>query len=107
MSLVDNFLPKKYFTGSPLKLKIDLYKYTFTSLEEREKNGQFWRKTFVKEFFMPVSKQQLQKVFDNYSLPRIDTPRDIIISPFQLLNIVDIVITVLFLYVTKNILFNK
>jgi hypothetical protein len=79
----------------------------FTSLEEREKNGQFWRKSFVKEFFMPVSKQQLQKVFDNYSLPRIDSPRNIVISPFQLLNIVDIVITVLFLYVSRNILFKK
>ena len=107
VSLINKLFPKNFFTGNPLKIKIDLYKYMFTSIEERDKNGQFWRKTFLKEFFKPVTKHQLQKVFENYSLPRIDNYRNVLISPFQLINIMDIVITIIFLYVTKNIFFRR
>jgi hypothetical protein len=107
VSLIDSWFPKVPFTGRPSKLKIDLYKYYFSTREDFQKNKQYWKKTLVKEYFVPVGKPQIQKVFENYSLPRIDEYRDILISPFQLINIVDLVIIILFIYVVKNIFTTK
>lgn len=107
MSFVDTIFPKKPFIDMPTKFKIDLYKFSFTSTEEKYKSGEIWKKSLVREYLVPVEKAQIQKIFENYSLPRIDETRNIWISPFQLLNIVDAVIVIIFIYVAKNLIFNR
>ena len=108
MSLIDKIFPKVEFEQNyPMKIKIERYKFTFTSIEERNKTNKVWKKVFVKEFFAAAEKAQIQKVFENYSLPKIDEYRDISISPFQLINIVDIVLIIIFIYITNNMFFRK
>ena len=107
VSLIDKFFSKEKFNDSPTKVKIDLYKFQFTSQAEKLKSGQYWKKSLVKEYLVPLGSDQLQKVFKNYSLPNISEKRKIWISIFQLVNVVDIVMIILFIYFSMNLIYKR
>ena len=103
-SISNKIFPKEQFNDNPIKIKIDLYKFTFSL--PHEKSREIWTKSLLKEYFVAVEKAQLQKIFENYSLPRIDENRRIEFSPFQQLNILEYVIVIIIIYVAKNLFIN-
>ena len=84
--------PSKEFIFNPEKVKITLWNYTFTTLQDFEITRDFWNKKYIKDFLKEVNSETLSGIFDQYSLPKIDLKRIKRINPFQLLPVIDFVI---------------
>jgi hypothetical protein len=83
---------KKVLNYTPKKIKIDLYTYHFnTKFSDVGKGkGKFWTKKFNKNFLPAIEKNHLKEIITMYGLPSIDDTRNVIISPFQFVPVIDI-----------------
>jgi hypothetical protein len=87
--------PLKEFNYKPEKIKITLWNYTFTSIQEYEKTRNYWNKKYIKDFLRDIDSDMLMSIFQKYSLPNIDVNRIIRINPFQQIPVIDLVIIVM------------
>lgn len=78
---------------TPRKVKIDLFNYKFKEISKYSQNKKimFIRKR-IREFLGNIEKYALSSIFKMYGLPQIDESRDIYLSPFQFIPIVDLLI---------------
>jgi hypothetical protein len=85
--------------------KIERYKLSFNSKEHFTKTGKYWSKRVFNSFLHPVKIDDLKEVFNYYELP-LNKGREILISPFEFINVKEIVLFIISLYLVRK-LFRK
>lgn len=68
-----SLLASNPFPGAPPRyVRAELYEYHFTTPEERKKTGAWWTRTFVREYFPPMSLDQAEKALPAFVFEKAD-----------------------------------
>ena len=95
------FMRRCEFPSEIQLIKVDKYKLSLNNNDFLKKTGKFWKSKLFSNYFNPVNAHEIKGVFDHYEIP-FGRERDILISPFQMINIQEIVLFIISIYlVTK------
>ena len=84
------------------KIKVDKYKYFLNNFEALKKTGNFWKTSLFNNYFTAVNFREIIGVLEHYELP-FDKDREIKISPFQKINVPEIVLFIISLYLVRKL----
>jgi hypothetical protein len=100
------FMPegRKELVFEAKMIKVDMYVYKFnTNKTDLNEGNKIWTKKLFRHYLPAIDKKILKEFFEQYNLPDLEKPRNIIINSFNLIPVIDITIIILFLSIIFRI----